>query len=122
MQAIGANQDGKHHLKGCHPSDHTESMKMGAHVSLPTSFDQRPCGSSAVGSASGAVPQQQSMISKECDVIVVTVFKFYLHYFNKLQGKQTCIVLLRQMKHVCTVKCLHNVILFFYVNKLYSKV
>ncbi len=54
-----------HHLKRYHPSDHTESMKMPSwtHVSPPTSFVQRPSGSSAVGSASRAVTKQQSIVS-----------------------------------------------------------
>lgn len=34
------------------------------------------------------------------------------HHFNKLQGKRTCIVLLRQMTHVCKVKGLHLAFLF----------
>ncbi len=36
-----------------HPSDHTECMKIRAHVSPTTSFVQCPCGSSAVGSLAG---------------------------------------------------------------------
>ncbi len=46
---------------------------MRAHVSPPTSFVQHPHGSFAVGSASRAVPKQQSIVSKEFDVIVVLV-------------------------------------------------
>ncbi len=64
------------HLKRYHPSDHTKSMKMWAHVSPPTSFVQRPCGSSAVGNASRVVPKQQLIVSKKFDVIVVTALSF----------------------------------------------
>ncbi len=51
--------------------------KMWAHISPPANFVQHSRGSSAVGSLCRPVPKQQSIVSKEFDVILVVLFTLF---------------------------------------------
>ncbi len=79
MPSVGANQDGKHNKS--FPSSEK----------VPSKRPHREY--------ENAGPQVLSNV-----LMVLRLLLFYLHYFNKLQSKITCIVLLRQITPVCKVK------------------